>query len=66
MSISGAAVGYLSALAGIVASGGTGAPFIAAILGGIGAGGGVGQTVGKDICPYNNNPIAVTPITPTI
>ena len=52
MSISGAAVGYLGALAGIVASGGTGAPFIASILAGIGAAGGVGSTVGKEICPY--------------
>ena len=39
-------------MAGIVASGGTGAPFIAAILGGIGAAGGAGGAVGKEICSY--------------
>lgn len=45
-----------------MASGGTGAPFIASILGGIGAAGGVGQSVGKEICPYREEVVVVTEV----
>lgn len=41
---------YLGAGVGLIASGGTGAPFIASLLAGIGASAGVGNSLGKEIC----------------